>query len=161
MGFSTEETITAKIKTAKLKLWGDRNRDGVLDPDTLTQAIDSAQAQILAALYARYGTQVEDWTIGTVPDILKSISDSLTIFYIASGSNAINESVKLSYDNAMLNLTKLSVLNDKSFVFDLSLPGISDSSDNDTTTAQFESVFDAIDDIESAVTDTLENQNDD
>lgn len=142
--FSSETTISNRVKAARLKLWGDRNRDDILDPDTLTQGLVFAKAQILASLENRYGSQIEEWDITTVPNLLKQVSDALTIYYIASGTNAVNEVVKDGRTDAMQTLSALAN-------YEMSLPDVSDSGSYDTVTAHIESIFDNDDTLQDEI----------
>ena len=117
--YSSETSIKNKVKASRINLYGDRNRDGTLDPDTLTQALMFAKQQILMRIEDRYGAQCDAWTDATVPDALKNISDDLTIFYLATGANEVNPIVKLNYD---LAIQTLDAIRD----YKLSLPGVSD-----------------------------------
>ncbi len=146
--FSTEATLTAKVKTTRLKLWGDRDRDNVLDPTTLTQAMSTAQAQILASLYDRYGSQTDDWDSDSVPELLKSVSDSLSIYYLAAGSNAVNETVRDARTEAMQTLAALAA-------YDITLPGVTDSGDYDMMVVSSQSIFDNNDDLQTEIEDEL------
>lgn len=132
--FSSQTTIEAKVKAARIKLWGDRDRDNVLDPTTLTQALVFAKNKILGFVQTRYGSQVHDWDLSTVPDILKEVSDSLTLWYIAGGQNAMNSVVDLNYNEAIKTLEMIRN-------YDLDIPETSDSDNYMTVVADFTSDF--------------------
>jgi phage gp36-like protein len=106
--FSSEATIEAKVKAARVKLWGDRDRDNTVDPATLAAALRSARNRIVAKLTARYGAGVIAWSIADCPPILTDISDDLAIYFMASGSgNALSPQIQTNYDNAIALLTEL------------------------------------------------------
>ena len=117
--FSSETTIKARVKASRINLYGDKDRDGALDPLALEQALSYARQTILMALINRYGSQVEAWDDLTVPAALRFISDDLTIYYLASGQYAVNPVVQAAYEAALNNLLKISE-------GEWSLPGISD-----------------------------------
>lgn len=152
--FSSEATISAKVKLAKLKVWGDRDRDGTLDPLMLAAALKSAASTITAALHRRYGAQVLTWDIDddSVPDLLEGVSDKLTIYEIASGNNAINESVKTWAQDALKTLSDLASYN-------ISLPSVAEAGADEISTASFESVFDRSDSLQADITATLADPN--
>lgn len=154
--FSSEATISAKVKLAKLKVWGDRDRDGTLDPLMLASALKSAASTITAALYRRYGAQVLTWDIDddSVPDLLETVSDKLTIYEIASGNNVINESVKTWQQEALKTLSDVASYN-------ILLPGIAEAGASEISTASFESVFDSSDNLQTDISATLDDPNED
>lgn len=133
--FSSQTTIEAKVRSSRVKLWGDKNADGTLDPTTLDQALAFAKSYILAMITRRYGTQALTWTFDTCPTLLKALSDDLTLYYLASGANAVNPVIDLNYKNAVAMLTML-----KEYQADL--PGVDDTPAIETITEEMESVFD-------------------
>ncbi len=98
MSYSTQTTIENKVKASRIRLWGDRDRDSVLDPGTLAAALKQAKAKIDAMLCRRFGTQVYAWTYSTVPEVLHDISDDLVLYYFASGSNQMSPQIKTNRD---------------------------------------------------------------
>ena len=132
--FSSQETIEAKVKAARINIWGDRNRDGELDADTLAQALTYAKSKILGYLQTRYGAQIHDWTLSDVPDLLRDISDTLTLFYIAAGQNAMNDVIKLTYDEVIETLKAIRN-------YEMDIPEVSDSDSYMTVTEDMESTF--------------------
>ena len=133
--FSSQSTIEAKVRSSRVKLWGDKNADGTLDPATLEQALIYAKQTILAYVVKRYGAQALDWTFDTCPPLLKAVSDDLTLFYLASGANAVNPVIELNQKNVLAMLTMLKD-------YELDLPGTDDSPAIETLTEDTESVFD-------------------
>lgn len=146
--FSSQSTIEAKVRSSRVKLWGDKNADGTLDPATLEQALIYAKQTILAYVVKRYGAQALDWTFDSCPPLLKAVSDNLTLFYLASGANAINPVIELNQKNA---LSMLTMLKD----YDIDLPGVDDSPAIETATEETESVFDDLLLSESSTSDLL------
>lgn len=146
--FSSQSTIEAKVRSSRVKLWGDKNADGTLDPATLEQALVDAKHTILAYIVKRYGAQALDWTFDSCPPLLKAVSDNLTLFYLASGANAINPVIELNQKNA---LSMLTMLKD----YDIDLPGVDDSPAIETATEETESVFDDLLLSESSTSDLL------
>ena len=135
--YSSETTIKNKLSASRINMYGDKDRDGELDPETLTQALIYAKQQILMRFETRFGAQCNDWTDVTVPDALRNLSDDLTIYYLATGANAVNEIVKLNYEIAidMLNEMRDGLL---------SLPGVSDyEAGTEIVTASSESIYSA------------------
>jgi len=132
--FSTEASIIAKNKEARVKLWGDRNRDGVLDPTTVSQALVFAKSRILAFIQTRYGSQILEWDSNSVPDVLRDISDTLALWYIATGQNAINETIEKLHVNAIKELKMLRL-------YEMDIPEVSDSDSYMTVTDDMESTF--------------------
>jgi phage gp36-like protein len=140
--YSSETTIKAKIKGANINLWGDRNRDDVLDATTLAQALLFSRELIRGYLQPRYGAQVHDWTLSSVPGIVRDISDTLTIYYIATGQNAIAPIVQILYDNAIMMLGMIAD-------YKMDIPEVTDTSDYDTLTAEYNSeMYNDDDDLE-------------
>jgi phage gp36-like protein len=132
--FSSQTTIEAKVKAARIKIWGDRDRDGTLDSDTLDQALKFAKNRILGYVQTRFGSQVHDWVLADVPDVLREISDSLTLWYIAGGQNAMNDVIALNYKEAMTSLERMRD-------YEMDIPEVSDSDDYQTVTDDFDSDF--------------------
>lgn len=135
--FSSQMTIESKVKASRVKLWGDKNADGTIDPTTLDQGLSFARSQILAYLTRRYGAQALAWTFDTVPPILRAVSDDLTLYYLATGANAVNPVIDLIGKNA---LATLSMLRD----YEIDLPGVDDTPAIATTTGTTDSVFDGL-----------------
>lgn len=146
--FSSQSTIEAKVRSSRVKLWGDKNADGTLDPATLEQALIYAKQTILAYVVKRYGAQALDWTFDSCPPLLKAVSDNLTLFYLASGANVVNPVIELNQKNA---LSMLTMLKD----YDIDLPGVDDSPAIETATEETESVFDDLLLSESSTSDLL------
>lgn len=132
--FSSQTTIEAKVRASRVKLWGDKNADGTLDPATLEQALASAKSIILAYVARRY-PQALDLTFSGCPPLLKALSDDLTLYYLASGANAVNPVQDLNYKNAVAMLT---MIRD----YENDVPELDDSTALQTTTEETESVFD-------------------
>jgi len=133
--WSSETTIKNKVKASRINLYGDKNRDGSVDPDSLTQGLNFAKQRILMYVEDRYGAQCDDWDSDTVPDALKNISDDLTIYYLASGQNEVNPIVLRNYEMAIDLLEKL---HDGM----VSLPGVSDfETDTETVTSYSHSIY--------------------
>ena len=133
--FSSQTTIEAKVRSSRVRLWGDKNADGTLDPVTLEQGLSFAKASILALLARRYGTQALNWDFDTCPPLLKAVSDDLVLYYLATGANAVNPVIDSSYKNAVAMLTLIKE-------YDADLPGVDDTPAIETTTEETESVFD-------------------
>ena len=132
--YSTEASIKAKVRASRVTLWADKTGDGVIDPETLTQALSWAKSNIDVRLTRRYGQQVLAWDSEIVPTLLKHISDDFTLYYLATGANAVNPVIQLNYDNSFETLTSLQM-------GELDLDDLSDYSD-DIQTEPFDSVFD-------------------
>jgi len=133
--FSTQDSIEAKVSAMRIKGWGDRNGDSALDPTTLAQALVYAKAKILGMVQTRYGAQIHEWDSDTVPDILREISDTLTIWYIATGLNSVNDLIKTQYQEALASLKDIREYN-------MDIPEVSDSDNYMTVTDTFDSDFD-------------------
>lgn len=116
--YSTQETIEARIKALRIKMWGDKDGDGVLDSATLTQALTAAKAEILVYIGQRYGTTVTDtWTETTRPDLIGMISDDITLYVLNTGSNVTHPIVVSNYNRAVAFLQRLED-------YTISLPGV-------------------------------------
>lgn len=135
--FSSQSTIEAKVRASRVRLWGDKNADGTLDPTTLEQGLIYAKHHILAMMSRRYGSQALAWTFDTCPPFLKAVSDDLTLYYLASGANVVNPVIDLNYKNAIAMLTNLKD-------YEMDLPGVDDTPAIETTTEATESVFDDV-----------------
>lgn len=133
--FSSQTTIESKVRASRVKIWGDKNADGTLDPTTLEQAFAFAKSTVLALVSRRYGSQALNWTFDSCPSLLKAVSDDLTLYYLASGANAVNPVIDLNYKNAVAMLTMLKD-------YEADLPGVDDTPAIETTTEETESVFD-------------------
>lgn len=145
--FSSQTTIEAKVRSSRVKLWGDKNADGTLDPATLEQALASAKSIILAYVARRY-PQALDLTFSGCPPLLKALSDDLTLYYLASGANAVNPVQDLNYKNAVAMLT---MIRD----YENDVPELDDSTALQTTTEETESVFDDLILSESSTADLI------
>ena len=130
MAYSTQATLEARVKSLRLKMWGDKNEDGLLDSATMTQAFAGAQAEILAYIGQRYGSTVTDaWTETTRPDLVGMISDDLTLYILNAGSNAMHPLIVRNREDA---IKRLEMIRD----YVLSLPGVDFESGSETTTAR-------------------------
>jgi phage gp36-like protein len=128
--YSTQATIEAKVKALRIKMWGDKNEDGILDTATLTQALAGAKAEILAYIGQRYGTTVTDaWTDTTRPDMIGMISDDLTLYLLNAGSNVVHPIIMKNREDA---IHRLELIRD----YTLSLPGEEFESGTETTTVR-------------------------
>lgn len=128
--YSTQATIEARVKALRIKMWGDKDQDGVLDTATLTQALVAAKVEILSYIGQRYGTTLTNaWTDTTRPDMIGQLSDDLTLYYLNSGSNVIHPLILKNREDALQKLTFL-----RDYV--LSLPGVDFESGSETTTAR-------------------------
>lgn len=145
--FSSQTTIEAKVRASRVKLWGDKNADGTLDPATLEQALASAKSIILSYVARRY-PQALDLTFSACPPLLKALSDDLTLYYLASGANAVNPVQDLNYKNAV---TMLTMIRD----YENDVPELDDSTALQTTTEETESVFDDLILSESSTADLI------
>ena len=132
--YSTEESIKRKVMAYKITLWGDKDNDGTLDPDALTQALSWARSNIDVMCLRRYGSQVLGWDSDTVPTLLSHVSDDYTVYYLASGNNALNPIVQINYETSKVTLA---MIKDG----EIDLPNIS-GYDEDILTETMDSVFD-------------------
>lgn len=99
--YSTQARIEAKASASRVLLFGDKDRDGSIDSASLSQALTAAVNLIKSYTIKRFGkATVDAWDSSTVPGLLQDISDTITLFYLASGSNQLNPVVKLLYDEA-------------------------------------------------------------
>jgi phage gp36-like protein len=128
--YSTQATIEARVKALRIKMWGDKNEDGVVDEATLTQAFSGAAAEILAYIGQRYGTTVTGvWTETTRPDLIGMISDDLSLYLLNTGSNVMHPLIIKNREDA---IKRLEMIRD----YVLSLPGVEFESGSETTTAR-------------------------
>jgi phage gp36-like protein len=128
--YSTQATIEARVKTLRVKMWGDHNEDGVIDTATLTQALTAAKCEILTYIGQRYGTTLTDtWTDSTRPDLIGMISDDITLYFLNAGSNVIHPIISKNHEDAVKRLEGL-----RDYV--LSLPGVEFEGGTETTTAR-------------------------
>lgn len=133
--FSSQATIEAKVRASRVRLWGDKNADGTLDPTTLDQALISAKSHILGFTKRRYGQQALLATFDTCPPLLKAVSDDLTLYYLATGANVVNPVIDLLYKNALATLENIRE-------YRVDVPEWDDTPAIETTTEETESVFD-------------------
>lgn len=137
--YSTQATLEAKAMAARVRVWGDKDANGSLDNTSMIQAFSYAKATILSYIAQRYGSQVSSWDSDSAPSLIKAISDDLSLYYLASGNNAINSIIEM---NRQLSISTLEMIADyKIQIFD-----INDSSDYDTYTCLRESDFEENDD---------------
>lgn len=99
--YSTQARLEALASTARVKLFGDKNRDGTVDSTSLTQALAFAKNHIDALLCRRFQGTPFTWTSATVPPVLIPISDNLALYYLASGSIGVTEAIQRNYDQAI------------------------------------------------------------
>lgn len=103
--YSTETTLKAKMRADRLRLLGDKENTGDVNPLTLQQGLQFAKSHILAFIWRRYGESVTAaWTEDSAPDLIKALSDDLVIYYLATGANVVNPVVKLNFDMALETL---------------------------------------------------------
>lgn len=108
--YSTQTRITNKIKMSRVVLWADKNRDGVIDPDTMTQALSYARQVIDGYIVRRFGaSQVSAWTDVTVPPILAQLADDLAIYWLASSATVltVNPPIEQAYERAISWLERI------------------------------------------------------
>lgn len=130
MAYSTQATLEARVKALRLKMWGDKNEDGVLDTASMSQAFAGAQAEILAYIGQRYGATVTStWAEATRPDLIGMISDDLALYLLNAGSNVMHPLIAKNREDA---IKRLELLRD----YDLTLPGVEFESGTETMTAR-------------------------
>lgn len=137
MAWSNLDSVQAKAGVERVMSWLDKDADGAPNAETLSQGFLSAQQTILSYISDRYGAQCLDWDIDTVPDALRTHSDALSIWYFATGSNAVNDIVQVWHD---LTMQFLENIRDGL----ISIPGVSDATDYDSATAELTDGFDSI-----------------
>ena len=125
--YSTQASIEATVTSNRVRIWGDKNADGTVDPASLSQALAFAKSRILAHVWRRYGDAiVSAWTETTAPELIQGISDDLTLYYLASGANALNPIIEMNYKDAVAMLAQI-----RDGIADI--PSISDNSYEVTT----------------------------
>lgn len=131
--YSTQATIEAKATSNRVRIWGDKNADGTIDPASLSQALAFAKSRILAHVWRRYGdTEINSWTDTTAPDLIKGISDDLALYYLASGANAVNPVIDLNYKDATAQLVAIrDGLSDIPLIHDDSYPTLTEQAYSD------------------------------
>ncbi len=133
---STQASLNARAGVNRVKLFGDKDRDGTVDPTTLEQALEYGDQQVKGHLSPRYGSQVNAWdsaTAGT-PTICKRLSDDICLYWLSTSVPIGNPTIKEAYESALSTLNLLS-----SYV--MNLPEISDQTDYDTVTGEMDDVF--------------------
>jgi phage gp36-like protein len=141
--YSTQATIEARVKALRIKMWGDKDNDGILDTATLTQALTAAKAEILSYVGQRYGDTVTGaWTDTTRPDMIGMISDDLTLYMLNTGSNVVHPVIIKNREEAIARLQKIAD-------YDINVPGVTFESGQDNTTARQVFVKREEDDIET------------
>lgn len=131
--YSTQATIEAKVTALRVRIWGDKNGVGTVDPASLLQALAFAKSRILAHVWRRYGdTEVKSWTDTTAPDLIKGISDDLSLYYLASGANAVNPVIDANYKDAIAQLVAIrDGLSDIPLIHDDSYPTFTEQAYSD------------------------------
>jgi len=130
--YSSQATLEAKVIPLRVKLWGDKDRDGTVDSETLEQALAFAKNHILSVVYQRYGSQADDWDFDTAPPIIKTLSDDLAIFYLATGTQTLNPVIQQNFENAMSTLKAINL-------YEMTIPGVSDEDDYQIITETYDS----------------------
>jgi len=116
--YSTQARLEAKASAARVLLFGDKDRDGSIDPTTLNQALVWARNQILLYCARRYGAIAYAWTTATVPGVLLDISDDLALWYLSAGNPGVPPGLEQNKDMAMEQLKEIQ--SRKSDLFDTS-----------------------------------------
>jgi hypothetical protein len=130
--YSSQTTIEAKVKALRIKMWGDKDGDGVLDPAALESALSEAKQEILLYVETRYGQSVTDgWDSSTRPDWIGTVSDWLTLYHLMSGSNAAHPVVIKKYDDVLKQLIQIQN-------YQAAIPGITFESGQTNTTTRMQ-----------------------
>ena len=137
MGYSTQTTIENSCSVERVKIYGDKNKDGVLDTSILTKAINDAEGIIKGYLYERYGSTL-DSADSTTSKLLTAISDSIALYMLASTNNAITIPIDIKYKAAIEFLEKLRE-------YKLSIPELSDANRWETVTEDLEFAENTVD----------------
>ncbi len=131
--YSSQTTIEAKVKALRVTMWGDKDGDGSIDPDTLTAALVEAKGEILAYIDTRYGSTITDaWDSTTRPDMIGTLSDWMTLYHLMSGSNVPHPIIVTKYEEAVAQLLKIAD-------YSMTIPGINyvSGEQNVTTRARY------------------------
>lgn len=105
--WATQAEVEAKIYSARLKNWGDKDRDGLVDTASLTLAFQEAQAICSSFLLERYGSYLSGWSSTSCPWLVKTVYLDLVVWSLATGSNAISPAIQKRYELAMDTLTRI------------------------------------------------------
>jgi phage gp36-like protein len=130
MAYSTQTTIENSCSVEKIRLYGDKNKDGVVDTSALNKAINDAEGIIYGYLYERYTTLL-DSADSTTSKLLTFISDSISVYLLAATNNAISIPIDLRYKTAMDLLEKIKN-------YEINLPGFADTNRWETITEDLE-----------------------
>lgn len=130
MALSTQTTIETSCSVNRIKIYGDKNKDGVIDSNILEKAISNAEGIIEGYLFERYGSQITS-ADSTTSKLLTSLSDDISIYMLATTNQAVSIPIDLRYKAAM---NFLEMLRD----YKLSIPEFSDGDRWETVTEDLE-----------------------
>lgn len=103
--FSTQESVETRTADKRIKFWSDKDGDKIIDPEVLTAAFQFAAGKISEYIVQRYGeTEFESWTIDTAPARVLSLSDDLSVYYLATRLNSVNDLIQTIYNDAITTL---------------------------------------------------------
>jgi len=102
--WATQAELEAKILSSRLKNWGDKDRDGLIETVSLANAFQEAQGVCSSFITERFGGYLRDWTATTVPYLIKSCYLDLAVWAVATGSNQISPTVQKRYEEALKTL---------------------------------------------------------
>lgn len=102
MTYLTRQELQDRIGEEELIILADRDGDGVADEPVIERAIQDATDEITMHLASRYRVPLPD-----VPDTVKRLAVSLTVYWLCEDDRAMSELVKERYENAVKTLKAL------------------------------------------------------
>lgn len=126
MNYLTPQELAERIGEQELVLLSDRDGGGHADEGVVEQAIQDATDEINMHLASRY-----QMPLPQVPDTIKRLTVSLTVYWLCEDDRAMSELIKQRYDNGIKTLKALA-----NGTMRLGLPEAKQPEENRTGSAQ-------------------------
>ena len=120
---STQASLEAIAGQHRVKLFGDKDRDGTVDAQTLTQALQYGDQVVKSQLFPRYGSQVSAWDSDNsdTPLFASGLSDKICLHWLSESTAIGSKTISTGYTEALRMLSMIAG-------YQMSLPGIDDIS---------------------------------
>ena len=107
MAWSTQTRIEQRIRAARLKFYADKDRDGTVDPASLTQAFEFADGLCYAYLHHLGASTITAWTASTVPLLAQKIYEDIALSFLAGDALQPNPQIVENYKKSLALLEKI------------------------------------------------------
>lgn len=103
MPYATQAKLIERYGEDALLVIADRDNDGIIDADVVTQALDDATAEIDAYLAAKYSLPLP-----SVPDVLVRLCSDISMYRLAAEADQATDERRLRYEDAISLLKSIS-----------------------------------------------------